>query len=119
MKDRANGAILYEGPSLLDGTDIVVIVTGLTADSGNDKTGAMLQTWILLQEVDPNRAWKDGLDVSICGACIHRRISSGGLGPATSGSTRRRSQSGEPTSEVATLESPTSGSCPQSHSGAT
>jgi hypothetical protein len=40
---KPNGAILYRGPSLLDGAPIVAIVTGLASTSANAKTGAMLQ----------------------------------------------------------------------------
>lgn len=58
--------ILYEGPSRLDGSPIVVI---LTADSKNVKTGDVLQTWILDQRMDPFDAVKAGLDTSICGDC--------------------------------------------------
>ena len=45
--------VLYEGPSLLDGEPIVAILTGLRSSSGNRKTGAMLQTWILRADVSP------------------------------------------------------------------
>ena len=33
-----NGAILYRGPSRIDGQEIVVIVTGLKSGSTNQKT---------------------------------------------------------------------------------
>ena len=48
-----NGRILYEGPSMLDGAPIVVIATGFAERSGNDKTGAMIQTWILRADIPP------------------------------------------------------------------
>ena len=41
---QANGVILYEGPSMLDGAPIVVIATGIRTGSTNVKTGAMIQT---------------------------------------------------------------------------
>ena len=44
----ANGYILYEGQSMIDGQDIVVIATGFDKDSKNSKTGDMIQTWIQL-----------------------------------------------------------------------
>jgi len=69
---RANGAVIFEGPSILDGAPIVVVVTGLADSSANSKTGAMLQTWILRADVDPAQALKSGDDASICGACPHR-----------------------------------------------
>lgn len=70
--NKPNGFILYEGPSLIDGAPIVVIVTGVERDSDNDKTGPMLQTWIIRSDVAPHVAVKDGRDVSVCGACVHR-----------------------------------------------
>lgn len=61
--------VIYEGPSMLDGSPIVVIVT---SNSKNSKTGDMLQTWILRQDVAPHHAIKTGDDASICGNCPHR-----------------------------------------------
>jgi len=40
---RPNGMILYEGPSLIDGKSIVVVVTGFKR-TDNRKTGTMLQS---------------------------------------------------------------------------
>lgn len=68
-----NGAVIYRGPSLIDGAPIVAIVTGRKVKSDNGKTGAMLQTWILREDVHPLDAVRVGLDESICGDCIHRR----------------------------------------------
>lgn len=67
-----NSAIVYEGPSMLDGAPIIVIVTGLTQDSENDKTGGTLQTWIMRADMDPMEAIRRGADISICGNCKHR-----------------------------------------------
>lgn len=67
-----NGVILYEGPSQLDGAPIVVIATGLKQGSTNQKTGAMVQTYILRRDMPPLGAVKDGADFSICGDCKHR-----------------------------------------------
>lgn len=72
MATKPNGAVLWRGASLLDGAPIVAIVTGLANRSGNAKTGAMLQTWILRADVDPWDAIKTGADASICGDCKHR-----------------------------------------------
>jgi len=68
----AGSAILYEGPSELDGAPIVVVAVGLGAPSRNVKTGRMLQTYILRADVDPVRASRTGADASICGKCPHR-----------------------------------------------
>lgn len=62
------GYIIYEGDSLYDGKPIVVIAT---MSSGNVKTGNMVQTWILCQDVDPIEASRTGKDSSICGNCPH------------------------------------------------
>lgn len=69
---KVNGVIMYEGPSKLDGKPIVVIATGLRAKSTNEKTGAMVQTYILRSDIDPISAVRSGDDVSICGTCPHR-----------------------------------------------
>jgi len=64
--------ILFEGPSALDGSPIVVIATGLDKASRNEKTGDMVQTWIMRADVEPHEAVKTGDDASICGECPHR-----------------------------------------------
>lgn len=66
-----NGRVIWEGPSNLDGVPIVVIATGFDDPSVNAKTGKMIQTWILLQDVPPHHAFKDGRGVSVCGQCPH------------------------------------------------
>ena len=59
----ANGVILYEGPSELDGSPIVVIAT---FGSKNRKTGKgrknLIQTWIMRQDVAPWDAKTQDLD---------------------------------------------------------
>jgi hypothetical protein len=67
-----NGRVLYEGPSMLDGVPIVVIATGFAEDSGNGKTGGMLQTWILRQDIPPHHAFRTEDGYSVCGDCPHR-----------------------------------------------
>ena len=69
---KANGAILWRGPSLIDGAPIVAIAVGLSHASSNRKTGAMLQTYILRDDVSPLEAVRIGADASICGSCPHR-----------------------------------------------
>lgn len=64
--------ILYEGKSLLDSKPIVVLATGYDTKSANSKTGEMIQTFILRQDVSPTEALKTGDDVSVCGDCKHR-----------------------------------------------
>jgi hypothetical protein len=62
-------AIIYRGPSLIDGGPIVVVAI---ASNRNTKTGDMLQTYIMRADIDPRLASKSGLDKSICGACPMR-----------------------------------------------
>lgn len=66
-------AIIYRGPSELDGKPIIVVATGLNASS-NRKTGDMIQTWILRADMSPSDAVNSGADTSICGSCTHRGI---------------------------------------------
>jgi hypothetical protein len=72
MAKVPNGYILYQGPSNIDGKPIVVIATGFAKQSANGKTGDMIQTWIIRQDIAPHLAVKSGDDESICGQCIHR-----------------------------------------------
>ncbi len=58
--------ILYEGRSELDGKPIVAIAIW---SNRNKKTGAMVQTYILRQDIDPRDASRIGEDYSICGDC--------------------------------------------------
>jgi len=74
---KSNGAVIYEGPSRLDGAPIVVVVTGLARPSKNAKTRDMLQTWILRADVNPVDAVRLGADESICGQCVHRNPDAG------------------------------------------
>lgn len=60
------GYVIYEGPSMLDGQPIVVIALD---SSDNSKTGNMVQTYILRQDVAPVEAVRAGADSSICGRC--------------------------------------------------
>ena len=62
-------AIIYRGPSLIDGAPIVVIAID---SARNTKTGRMVQTYILRADMDPRDASKSGADASICGTCPHR-----------------------------------------------
>jgi len=72
MTDKPNGYVLWRGRSQLDGAPIVAIATGLEKKSTNTKTGAMIQTWIIREDVEPTIAMKTGKDASICGDCQSR-----------------------------------------------
>lgn len=66
------GVILYQGRSVLDGKPIVAIANRIETASGNVKTGAMVQTFIIRSDLSPLAAIEHGADQSICGTCIHR-----------------------------------------------
>lgn len=61
--------IIYRGPSLIDGEPIVVVALWSKA---NRKTGGMLQTYVIRDDMDPLQASKTGADHAICGDCPHR-----------------------------------------------
>ena len=60
------GFIFYRGKSPIDNAPIVGIAT-LT--SANGKTGNMIQTWILREDMHPLEARRTGLDRAYCGDC--------------------------------------------------
>lgn len=66
-----NTYILWEGASQFDGTPLVVLLSGVRF-SDNRKTGNMLQTLILRQDMLPTDAVKKGYDFSTCGNCVQR-----------------------------------------------
>lgn len=63
---KARGYIVYDGPSRIDGSPILGIVTTVTT---NPKTGPMSQLWIVLKDKSPVDAVKDGTDKAVCGDC--------------------------------------------------
>lgn len=68
-----NGLVVYHGPSRIEGSEIIVIATGLHGRaSANVKTGAMVQTWILRADRSPIEALRTGADAAICGGCVFR-----------------------------------------------
>ena len=69
MTKQPKSGVIYRGPSLIDGKPIVAIAI---YSNRNRKTGAMLQTYILREDLDPMQANKTGQDYSICGDCPHR-----------------------------------------------
>jgi len=71
---KPTSSVLYRGPSMIDGQPIVAIAT---VGSSNSKTGAMVQTWIMRDDVEPHKALKTGDDSSVCGDCPHRPANGG------------------------------------------
>ena len=68
-KIKPTSSVIYQGPSVIDGSPIVVIAI---VKSGNVKTGNMIQTHIIRSDIDPMLASKTGADFAICGNCKHR-----------------------------------------------
>jgi len=68
---KHRGVVVWQGPSLIDGSPIVVIATMKTS---NRKTGDMVQTWILRTDVTPVDAVATGVDDAICGDCPLRGV---------------------------------------------
>ena len=66
---KINCIELYRGPSVLDGSPIVVV---LVFRSLNDKTGDMMQLYIMRADMSPLEASKRKLDAAICGNCSLR-----------------------------------------------
>ena len=76
MKNKKpTGQIIYQGPSMLDGSQIVVIAI---TRSTNSKTGDMVQTYILKNNGErPTVNQQTGADFSICGDCKQRPFKGG------------------------------------------
>jgi hypothetical protein len=74
MRIYSSGWIIYQGPSRINGEEIVVIIT---MESLNDKTGNMAQVWILPADVSPSDAFLTGKDVTVCGECSLRQNKGG------------------------------------------
>ena len=70
--------LLYQGKSKIDDSPIVAIATSIKGKSANDKTGDMVQIWILRSDIEPTHAQKTGEDYSVCGGCPLRPANSGG-----------------------------------------
>ena len=71
---KPNGFVIYRGPSAIDGAPIVAIATGFARGSDNRKTGKMVQTWIIREDLSPTEALKAGKDASVCGDCPLRGV---------------------------------------------
>ena len=64
-----NSIVLYKGISLLDNeTPIMVVMSGYNKDSENDKTGPLVQLYILPIDILPRDAYTSG-SKSVCGDC--------------------------------------------------
>jgi len=66
---------------MIDGKGIVLLASGFDDPSDNGKTGNMIQTWVMLAEMEPHLAIKTGQDESICGGCPLRGDGTGKARP--------------------------------------
>lgn len=67
---KANGLVFWRGPSQLDGEPVVAIATGFRPRyDSNEKTGNVISTFILREDVSPEGALGEGKDFSVCGDC--------------------------------------------------
>lgn len=65
------GVVFYEGLSEIDGQPIIGIATFGTS---NEKTGNLVQTWMMRSDIHPIDAINTGADSSICGSCPLRGL---------------------------------------------
>ena len=61
-----NGFLFYRGKSPIDNAPLIGLAT-LVSD--NRKTGNLVQTWILREDISPTEARRTGADRSHCGDC--------------------------------------------------
>jgi hypothetical protein len=71
-KHASQGYEIWRGLSPYDGKPIVCIATGFQSGSSNEKTGRMIQTYIIRSDMHPQEAIDTGGDVSICFNCDFR-----------------------------------------------
>jgi hypothetical protein len=69
---------IWSGPSLFTGDPVVVLATARDRVGGNQKTGPVVQFWILPRDLHPVDASRGGADGAICGACPQRWSLGGG-----------------------------------------
>jgi hypothetical protein len=74
MGQNQNTFEIWRGDSLIDASEIMVLVSGFHQRSENAKTLDMMQTWIVRTDISPLEASKLGLDYAICGDCQIRKF---------------------------------------------
>ena len=69
---KISGLVMYRGPSQLNRKPIVAIATGLLHRSRNEKTGKLIQLYILPDNGEsPLQNALEGADKAVCGNCKH------------------------------------------------
>jgi len=63
---RPRGTLIYDGPSMLDGSGIIAVAV---RSSDNEKTGNMVQVYILARDIHPVEAIKLQVKMGTCGYC--------------------------------------------------
>lgn len=63
--------LIYRGPSRIDGSPIVGLLTGVGRPSSNMKTGRMAQLYICPEGISPLASIDTGRNRSVCGNCKH------------------------------------------------
>ena len=64
--------LIYRGPSQIDQSPILALLTGIDRQCKNVKTGPMAQLWIVPELLSPLQAIATGADFAVCGWCRHR-----------------------------------------------
>jgi hypothetical protein len=83
MKEKKPlGVILYRGPSMLDGKNIIVAATNVFGNkTTNEKIGDMIPIWIIKSDIAPSMSVTEHArksvgysDSTVCGNCKHRDL---------------------------------------------
>lgn len=74
---KPQGIVLWRGASRLNDKPVTAVATGLHRPSENEKTGPMVQVYILPMG-NPMSAVRTGSDASVCGTCPQRPSVGGG-----------------------------------------
>jgi hypothetical protein len=69
-----------DAASTISGEPIRLVLTGFERPSENEKTGPMVQAWIIPRDVLPGRAVRTGRDRAVCGDCPRRPLLARGSG---------------------------------------
>ena len=74
MTTHPTTVVHHRGPSTVDGSQLMSVLTGLRRPSRNAKTGPMVQQHVLRTDMSPAKAQSCGADVATCGHCPLRPL---------------------------------------------